>query len=72
MTTILRRGDKIHLAFGLDSRLSREEAAVESKKNHDFFAKMYGRMGVEVSFSTGSSTLTAPVVVAVFREETDG
>ena len=78
MTAYLQPGDKIHIAFPVTShpglmpieanRLMAAELAAVKKD----FTELYGKQGVEIAMVTGWSTITAPVVVAVFREPKDG
>lgn len=67
MSIVLYPGDKIHLAFGIDSNLTAAARREQAHREHDEFARTYARHGVEVVSSSANSLLTHPVVVAVFR-----
>lgn len=70
MTMYLKRGDKIHLAVPIPNTFSPAEAEVETRRLYNFYVTEYGALGVGIVIFTTNSTLTHPVVVAVFREDT--
>lgn len=69
MTVILKRGDRIHLAVGLDNHGDVEAVKKQLREAIADLSDTYTKQGVTVVQWTGSTTLTHPVVVAVFRDE---
>lgn len=64
MTAILRSGDKIHIAFGVDTGTTK----VRAEEVAQDYLNMYSRLGVTIVQWTASTALTAPVIVAIFRD----
>jgi hypothetical protein len=65
---ILRRGDRIHLAFPAlpgDSEASGRQVARDAVVLTD----MYAKVGVHVEIWSANSALSHPTVVAVFRDD---
>ena len=68
---VLKRGDKIHLAFPLNGSIEHMtplEQVRAAQEQADYFCSQYAALGIDVVISGGNSRLTAPVVVAVFRD----
>ena len=63
MTAVLQQGDKIHLAFPVST--GADAIAAESMARQ--LIRAYAQMDVMVIQWTSSTTLTHPVVVAIFR-----
>lgn len=68
MTAILKRGDKIHMAMGVDlnSPLELKDQAAQILRE---LRLAYGAYGVEVVTLTCNTLLNYPIVVSVFRDE---
>lgn len=67
MTAYLRPGDKIILAFGVDSNTSATERDRQNTEGHRNWVATFGHHGVEVIASVSSTNLPSPVVSAVIR-----
>lgn len=68
MTAILQPGDRVHLALGVDLRLSLERA-IEAKAR--FLAEvepMYAALGVTIVGVTITAGAAPAVILAVFRD----
>jgi hypothetical protein len=68
VTAILRPGDKIHLAFGVDPHVNREMVQQEALIVARNMTEAYAAQGVTIVRWTANTTLSHPVVVAVFRD----
>lgn len=68
MTAYLKRGDRIHLAFPVarDPVLTFGERSRAAAQGH---VQDYACEDVQVVVWTANSSIPAPVVVAVFRDE---
>lgn len=66
---ILQRGDRIHLAFPISPMLSGTEREAKMAGDAEAFVREFERQGVTVTSWTAHSSLTHPVIVAVFRSE---
>lgn len=67
MTAYLQPGDKIHLAFGIDSDLSYQEKVQQAESNARNLTAQYAKMGVQVVMWTANSVVNHPVVISVIR-----
>jgi hypothetical protein len=67
MTAYLQPGDKIHLAFGVDSDLPYGDKVKQASENAQALTAQYAFQGIEVVMWTANSQLTHPVVVSVIR-----
>lgn len=67
MTAYLQPGDKIHLAFPLSANIG-ETLPEASRRMHAELVAMYAQMNIELIGSSGNTTLSHPVIVAVIRE----
>lgn len=67
MTAYLQPGDKIHIAFPLSANIG-ETLPEASRRMHAELVAMYAQMNIELIGSTGNTTLSHPVIVAVIRE----
>jgi len=68
MTAYLQPGDQIHIAFPVSGSLYPDAARAEAERTHADLTATYAKLGVTVVTSSANSALTAPVVVAVFRQ----
>lgn len=68
MSVILQRGDKIHLCVPVDGSQSRVDMQKEAVETARQLTAQYATYGVHVELWAANTGLTAPVVVAVFRE----
>jgi len=69
VTAYLQPGDRIHLAMPLDGRLLPHEVQAETERIYAEQRAYYADHDVNVVQLSASSALTAPVVVAVFRDK---
>jgi hypothetical protein len=69
MTAILRRGDKVHIACGIDSGQTQQQCLLQANTIMAQMKREYAPLGVEVVLLTANHGVTAPVIVAIFREE---
>ncbi len=67
MTAYLQPGDKIHLAFGIDSNLTYPEKVKQAESNARTLIAQYADLGVEVVLWSANNVLAHPVVVSVIR-----
>jgi len=67
MTAYLQSGDKIHLAFGIDSDKTYNEKVKQAESDARTLTAQYADLGIEVVMWTASSALNHPVVISVFR-----
>lgn len=65
---ILQRGDAIHLALPITSGLYGSDLRDEANRSSAEQVAFYATMGVTVAQTTWSTGLSAPVIVAVFRQ----
>ena len=72
MTAILKRGDRIHIAFPVDGNVTSEEAMKQALHRKEELTATYAKQGVTVVRWNAHNALTHPVVVAVFRDEEEG
>lgn len=68
--TVLQPGDRIHLASPCSSVLYGRERQEEFERLTAEIRTFYASQQVQVLFISFNNALTAPVVVAVFRQET--
>lgn len=70
MTAILKRGDRIILAFPVNATPDKDETEKQVAETAEFLSASFAEQGVTViQFSAHTTSLTHPVVVAVFRDE---
>lgn len=72
MTAYLKPGDKVWLAFGMNSSSNpheKKEAMEQAARDAQQFIEIFAGMGVTITNWSANSALTHPVVVAVFRDE---
>lgn len=72
MTAYLKPGDKIWLAFGMNSGVTdyeKEKGMEQARKDAETFTQVFADLGVTIVNWSANSALTHPVVVAVIRNE---
>lgn len=68
MAPILRRGDRIHIAYCTGNSSKAEADAIGTQIRADL-EQIYGPRGVEIELLTLTSGLHPPTIVAVFRDD---